>query len=137
MLEHYGEFITVWNKNKISNSLVKYDYTPYEFGRNKQGYLVSISTDNDTLNANYVVDISKLDNEGKKWLSKCKSAYLTYKHVERIVQNIYFGSDTAPSSTLSVNNVVIDKTIRKMPNEEVRDFLAQKENTISGKSFLF
>ena len=70
-------------------------------------------------------------------MSKCKSAHLTYKHVERIVQNIYFGSDTAPSSTLSVNNVVIDKTIRKMPNEEVRDFLAQKENTISGKSFLF
>ena len=84
MLEHYGEFITVRKKNQDPNATIKYDYTPYEFGNNKQGYLVTVKTSNvELVSINDIINATNLEDNGKVWVSKCKNANLSCKQIEK------------------------------------------------------
>ena len=148
MLEHYGEFITVREKKQDPSATIKYDYTPYEFGNNKQGYLVSVSTsDDESDNINNVLNASHLKDEGKVWVSKCKDANISYKQVEKMVKTFYFGNSGVASSSLLIDNndgttlqndELIKTTstyssVRKMPNRDVQDILAQRTSTLCGE----
>ena len=128
MLEHHGEFITVRKKQQDPTSRMQYDYLPYEFGKNKDGYLVSIKDINDIKDPTNVLNVCHLNREGTKWLSKCKEAKLSYTHVQQLVQEIYFGK-----SIINVNNEAADKLPCKVPNEEVRHYLATCTNKGSGE----
>ena len=148
MLEHYGEFITVRGKKQDPSAAIKYDYTPYEFGNNKQGYLVSISnSDDESYNINNVLNDSHLKDEGKVWVSKCKDADISYRQVAKIVKDFYFGNSGVASSSLLIDNnddttqqndeliktTSTRNSVHKMPNREVQDILAQRTSTLCGE----
>ena len=148
MLEHYGEFITVRKKQQDPNATIKYDYTRYEFGNNKQGYLVTVKTSNvDLVSINDIINATNLEDKGKVWVSKCKDANLSCKQIEKMVKMFYFGPSAFESSSILPENndsialpddTLLPKSsthssVRKMPNREVQDILAQTKSTTCGE----
>ena len=149
MLEHYGEFITVIKNSQDPNAAIKYDYIPNEFGNYKQGHLVSVRPSFVKAdNINNLLNTSHLKDEGKVWVSKCKDANISYKQMEKLVKNLYFGNSGVASSSFLIDNndrtklqddELIKKPftrhsfVRKVPNKEVQDILAQKTSTLCGE----
>ena len=91
---------------------------------------------------NDIINVINLEDDGKVWVTKCKDANLSCKQIEKMVKIFYFGSSAiASTSILSDNNdgtALLNKnlthsSVRKVPNREVQEILAQTKSKMCGK----